>query len=642
IVIRRANQADLPPPTGAVFQKCLDTPIAELHLLAEHQTREQLRQREVVATDFAGLRWQHPPRQKKRQTHHLPRRFAGDHPVSSTFTMHRALPHKRRTFTGSRQSRTDFDSFKYGYDKGSNRLFKENINSGAGAFSELYHSNGAGNGYDDFDRLTEFRRGTLSDTNSDGVPDTVSTTTRQQAWTLDALGNWSSLQTNGGTAVNRTHNAQNQVTANGGGSLTYDNNGNLKTGSGSGNTYDAWNRLYAVGVANGRYFLYDALGRRIHEFSQSDGIEYGAGGPYQRTHLYYSTGWQVLEEDSTNQALDKFTQVQNVWSPLYIDALVLRDTEINEAGGGAERPAGPTPTGEELEKRLEALRNDPRFAFAAGVPLPTGVQPETRTGPTRTGGLIDPAPMNVPTVAGRIYVEQDANWNVTSITDTSGGVLERYVYDPYGTSTRLTSVWGTAGADTYVMSNRHQGGRQDAATGHLHFRHRDLDTLLGRWVQQDPAGYVDSNSLFEFVRSNPASSLDPSGLGVYVPEPPKPLPTWVNPSGMPLPPYRPYNSPPLGPTIGPDDRDNPPGSPQPPVDYDVLPPGTGDLVTKQVCKFGFQKGLSLITAIGSDISGAIGYILFNPSKCGNSDTITGPHAPPAEDSPTTQPAPKDG
>ncbi len=56
------------------------------------------------------------------------------------------------------------------------------------------------------------------------------------------------------------------------------------------------------------------------------------------------------------------------------------------------------------------------------------------------------------------------------------------------TALRLTAVWDTAGPDTYVMSNRHQGGRQDAATGHVHFRHRDLDTLLGRWVQQDPAG----------------------------------------------------------------------------------------------------------------------------------------------------------
>ena len=35
----------------------------------------------------------------------------------------------------------------------------------------------------------------------------------------------------------------------------------------------------------------------------------------------------------------------------------------------------------------------------------------------------------------RLYVQQDANYSVTSLTDTSGEVVERYVYDPYGTGT---------------------------------------------------------------------------------------------------------------------------------------------------------------------------------------------------------------
>jgi len=32
----------------------------------------------------------------------------------------------------------------------------------------------------------------------------------------------------------------------------------------------------------------------------------------------------------------------------------------------------------------------------------------------------------------RFYVQQDANYNVTAITDDAGTVLERYQYDPYG------------------------------------------------------------------------------------------------------------------------------------------------------------------------------------------------------------------
>jgi RHS repeat-associated protein len=36
-----------------------------------------------------------------------------------------------------------------------------------------------------------------------------------------------------------------------------------------------------------------------------------------------------------------------------------------------------------------------------------------------------------------------------------------------------------------------QGGRLDVNTGMYHFGARDYSPTLGRWVQQDPAGYVD-------------------------------------------------------------------------------------------------------------------------------------------------------
>ena len=45
-----------------------------------------------------------------------------------------------------------------------------------------------------------------------------------------------------------------------------------------------------------------------------------------------------------------------------------------------------------------------------------------------------------------------------------------------------------------------------------HVRHRVLKTDLGRWVQRDPAGYVDGANLYEYVRSRPTALRDPSGL----------------------------------------------------------------------------------------------------------------------------------
>src|SRR4029078_12461718 len=88
---------------------------------------------------------------------------------------------------------------------------------------------------------------------------------------------------------------------------------------------------------------------------------------------------------------------------------------------------------------------------------------------------------SLPQESGRLYVQQDANWNVTAVTNTSGTVQERYIYDPYGKATRKSASWGTAGTDTLKFNYLHQGGRYDQVTLLYGFRHRDLSATLGRW-----------------------------------------------------------------------------------------------------------------------------------------------------------------
>ena len=69
-------------------------------------------------------------------------------------------------------SGTATDQFLYGYDPNGNVLYQDNgVNA---AFGELYHANGAGNGYDPLNQLTAFARGTLSASVPGGVLDTVS------------------------------------------------------------------------------------------------------------------------------------------------------------------------------------------------------------------------------------------------------------------------------------------------------------------------------------------------------------------------------------------------------------------------------------------------------------------------------------
>jgi RHS repeat-associated protein len=331
---------------------------------------------------------------------------------------------------------THTDRFKYGYDRIGNRLYRENLVDAV--FSELYHANGAANGYDSLDQLLEFRRGTLSDTNSDLIPDTVTTASRSQVWTLDGQGNFTTLTTDG-SPQNRTHNKQNQVTVVGGNNLAFDANGNLKTDeTGKQLFFDGWNRLVEVKNSGGSTlatYKYDALYRRTIETVSGTARD-----------LYYSTGWQVLEErDGAN------VKAQNVWSVVYVDALILRDRDADGNQGNG------------LEERL--------------------------------------------------YVQQDANFNVTAIVNTTGQAVERYIYDSFGKLTYLAADWTNRSSSQFAWVYQFQGLRHSADLALSDARYRALHVGLGRFTQPDPLGFAAHDLNFYRLEDNrPTTITDPLGL----------------------------------------------------------------------------------------------------------------------------------
>jgi RHS repeat-associated protein len=307
------------------------------------------------------------------------------------------------------------DEYRYGYDRNGNVLYRENVVNEL--FSELYH-------YDGLNRLTDFSRGQLNATK-----DGIDSPTHTQGWHLDALGNWNAVTTDGSTQ-GRTHNAQNQIASITGASTPgYDANGNTTADeTGQGYVYDAWNRLVAVLDPTGTLVescAYDGLNRRLVENSGTS------------RDLYYSSAWQVLEEQ-----VGGVMQAQYVWGSGYLDALVARDS-----GDGA-----------------------------------------------------------------RLYAQEDANWNVASVASAAGAVQERYAYDPYGKATFLDAGFNALAGSAVGWAYLHQGGRLDTLSGLYNFRNRDYSAALGRWMGQDPMGYVDGNNLYAFVGSRPTVSVDPYGL----------------------------------------------------------------------------------------------------------------------------------
>jgi RHS repeat-associated protein len=144
--------------------------------------------------------------------------------------------------------------------------------------------------------------------------------------------------------------------------------------------------------------------------------------------------------------------VQYVWSPVYVDALVLRDRDSNGDG----------------------------------------------------------------TLDERLYVAQDGNYDVTALFDNAGNVVERYIYDPFGQATILDASWNVLAASAFAWVYLHQGGRFDTTSGLYYFRNRDYSPTLGRWTSLDPLRYEAGDvNLYRALGNSPINTVDPTGLDFW-------------------------------------------------------------------------------------------------------------------------------
>ncbi len=113
------------------------------------------------------------------------------------------------------------------------------------------------------------------------------------------------------------------------------------------------------------------------------------------------------------------------------------------------------------------------------------------------------------------------------MTDVDGNKIEGAVYTAFG---ELISGdprrFGYAGAYGYQ-------GEEAGEMPFLHVGHRYYDPASGRFLQRDPIGMIGGLNVYDYVRSRPATRIDPNGLrtdmgwdeppGGY-PKPPKPRP----------------------------------------------------------------------------------------------------------------------
>src|SRR5579884_3188682 len=112
----------------------------------------------------------------------------------------------------------------------------------------------------------------------------------------------------------------------------------------------------------------------------------------------------------------------------------------------------------------------------------------------------------------RLYAVQDANWNVTALVNGTGGVVERYAYDPYGAITVMSPSWVVQSSSNYDVPDMWQGMRYDWTTNLYITVGRDISPTLMRPLQTDPLGLGPDVNPYRWEGNGPVDSVDPLGL----------------------------------------------------------------------------------------------------------------------------------
>ncbi len=465
------------------------------------------------------------------------------------------IDYRSGSITGASMVRLD-----YTYDQAGNRLSEERTPQPGGSAGTKRKQV---NQYDGLGRMDDSE---VDNVSAGGTP---SDWFRQQ-WGLDALGNWSQVQTNflaNAATEAREHNYLNEIESkqvNGGATLqpVYDFAGNLKYDGQFVYQYDAWNRLCQVTLPNingppgtpgtlVKHYLYDGVGRLIRVQSPYPDPATGELSDEVRSERLFYDGVRRVQELVTDPLPDTASAAQQGNTAAQQTISTQSGANQNSTSAGAENSMLGTGGGGGLPSGLSLARE---YVWGPGD---RGIDELLcQYGPTRLPS----------------YPLHDGGGDIIALVDKNGAggtprLLWQATYDAYG---QVVEEQTLVAGHTYLhaghkglffdrldsgivdpvtfqetprlMPAGHAGGGGASGSARLigYARNRHLHTGFGRWLQRDPNAtglsvvgqqaihgqgispwlsmfdlmglYGDGTNVFEYLKDSPLAGSDVLGL----------------------------------------------------------------------------------------------------------------------------------